>query len=127
MQDASPSRTVVIASMRWVSSACQRVDSRVQSRLVGGWSAGRVARASPISAQGQAETLPGPHDGDPPQHVPLEPALVAGRPHRGDEPALLVEAHGSDRQARAVRDLADREQVVSVHPSTVARLDLKCT
>ena len=108
MHEARSSRTATMASIRAVSRSCHRLDIRDQSRLVGGWSTGRVARASPDLRQGEPEALTGTYHGDAAQRVPLEAPLVARRAHRGDEPTLLVQAHRRHRHPGAVGHLADR-------------------
>ena len=80
--------------MRASTSLRQARESLAQSRLEGGRSAGRSARASRIEASGMPV-------------APLISVVALG----GDQALGLVEAQRRGRDAAALRDLADRQVI----------------
>ena len=69
--------------------------------------------------EAQPDVPRGPDEGEPAQRAPLEPALPARCPGRGQQPEPLVVADRRAGEAAPPGDLADGQQVSGVHRATV--------
>ena len=81
----------------------------------GGAPLGQLAQLLRDLRQGEAQLLGDQRKGDAADVRAQEPALIAARADRMDDPLPFIEAHGRHRDASTRRQFADRQEFVPAH------------